>query len=488
MLLRLYWACMAANRSLNKQRGQRDVRNLGTTDPLYEGDLPEEWEISGLRLCLDGFLSVPSVSVHVHQHESGKEVKVTSWESSAFGRLLGSEPTSTDVTDTSADADAAMAIHYCLLGREKMSTTELLNSALEGDHVNRLSSFVSIASHSPLQRLVACKLLDCWYGTGCDMQFYLENFLKSPQGAEETESGEEEFLSGAALDAYREEQEEREAERDKALFVGVVGVELANELSNRIESLRAAAEHDERYQQRQRLRERRMLRSENNAAAATKKRLGGEMEVEEEDDGEEEDEEEEDQEEAEEEGGDSTDTDSLGLVLVWLICLCRIDATALRQESNGFVVRARCGTYLKRSQLHTVLATYLRKLTAAAMGVSSNGSGNSGNNGVLARFQGGLVTSTLQRAMVGSAVYASATEQTCADDDGDIEEETEKEGEREGKEDTCEGLRRLCADFRASGDETHELALLDDLALFAFYRMTVVLPAVTRSWYVNYGD
>ena len=142
-------------------------------------------------------------------------------------------------------------------------------------------------------------------------------------------------------------------------------------------------------------------------------------------------------------------------VLSFLLVLQKVDHTALnRQESRGFTVRARCGSYIREVEVFQQIASLLLLLTEDALQALEKASGA---NVALPGLPKAL-DSTLLWCMPGVS------------------------------QDWDEGCRE-----QPKQDETdsavifHEMSgkHLEHLALLALFRMTVVLPAGTRTWFNN---
>ena len=154
------------------------------------------------------------------------------------------------------------------------------------------------------------------------------------------------------------------------------------------------------------------------------------------------------------------------MVIIFALVLQRVDQAALRrQEGNGFIIRARCGAYLREAGILSQIANFLLSISEEEI-EAVGASGLSGSFTDIKKSQ--KVEHGLQRCMpmeslsvaVSQAESSQASQNTYAGTDKD-------------------------ADTPVFGISASAERTLIQLALQCFFRMAVVLPAVTRTWFQN---
>jgi len=423
--LRLYWATNSDKPSLQN-------RSIGAEL------MPERWEVQAYRLCLEVF------------------TKRMRW----FPKVMTEKQ---EELCKLSQCSAAMSLHYGLLhasiARNEMFLKELLGHAIKDDTAallrevamsfsfadsaantsasngaediremaNTICSGLSVVSYvkasdsgyelvdssCPSYPIIAGKVLDAWYRSGGDpVAISLNHHKLDAESKFSKEEDEEEAavrlaLSGMGYEAFTEQeraekQRQKDAadlEKDMKLFEAVVGSEFAAKLSALVNELTANNENQR----------------------------------------------------------PTSYESARSIVLLFLLILQRVDQAALqRQEDRGFIIRARCGAYLREVQI-------LPKCAILLLGLAEGLLGSAGSAASAALPQN--VENILQWCMPAQFNAADVlvplpeTSLNC-----------------EGKIDEAE-----------DGIHMHEYLgkHLEYLALLGLFRMTVVLPAVTRTWYNN---
>ena len=416
--LRLYWATNSVRPS---------IRNRSVGAEL----LPERWEVQAFRLCLEIFtkrvLWFPTQNIPDMQEQLCKSAAMALHYGLLHASLARSAAFLKEFLGHSMkDETTALLRRIAIFVPCTTATSEEVDDVESARELtNTICSGMSVLSYvttsnagdelldpsCPSFHIIAGKVLDAWYRSGGEPVAISMSHHKYDDAAGEEDEEEAAVhleLSGLGYGAFTE-QEKAEKQRlkdaadldkDLKLFEEVVGAEFAEKLAALVQEL-----------------------TDNN------------------------------------ENHRPTSYESArSIVLLFLLILQRVDQAALqRQEDRGFLIRARCGAYLREVQILPKCALLLLGLAEGLLGSPGNAANAALPKNVENIFQ------WCMPAQFNAVDASNASPEASHEEEEKIDEETE------------------------NGTHLHESLgkHLEYLALLGLFRMTVVLPAITRSWYNN---
>ncbi len=395
---------------------------------------------SSCLCCLRVYWAASAISYHEsNKEDSGSAVedkddiggrksgRLSTWEAPALRMCLRHFTRNTNAnantisssffTDTVVALDSFVSYASAAFENGDDSPGTALVDSVSKDMSNNLLDIVLPSESSSktgsinaqeLSQIVAYKILDTWYSMGGDrVAFSLDSHTL--KDADPADSADAEVLRSLKSDfeneqdAIKEERENevRDMESDKGLFYAVVGDRLAN----------AVEEIDEIYQ------------ADETCFNQPQRILG----------------------------------------LFWLLILQKIDQLAFIQGDRGFIVRARCGSYLRQS-------LNLLNRVAARLLNSAQSSPEFGSSKKLSDLQLSPLSpcSLLPYTVAHSSGQATGYSMLCL---GDISLAVES------PENSASNANAYAT--KTAVDAAARISML------SLYRMTVVLPTATRAWTTN---
>jgi hypothetical protein len=147
------------------------------------------------------------------------------------------------------------------------------------------------------------------------------------------------------------------------------------------------------------------------------------------------------------------------LVTLFAVVLQQIDQVALhRQTGSGFVVRAHCGAFLRESGILSKMSALLFSIAGDALEGFGTFVDPARARQVEQALQLCIPAPAPRRARPHASAHAGRERGLVDEEDEDEDEDANNEAKRRN---------------------------LVSLALLCFFRLTVVMPAVTRAWYQN---